>query len=187
VDRHPTLTDLITCTTVPFVGLRTWVEVLMTRAPDLVNSAASGIRDDVRDRWTSPGNLPTLSAVLAALKRFMARRPDVRVTNISGDIHVANAYEIIVPGAPRSIYQVTTSAITNRTHPPGIVAIMTQIRDEEEVDGVGIVPRVWDSVDVPNVLFATLSASRATFELKVWNPKDPGAADLKIAFGPERA
>jgi hypothetical protein len=84
--------------------------------------------------------METLRAVLGALKQFMIRRPDVRITNISGDIHVANAYEIIMPGAPQPIYQVTTSAITNRVHPPGIVALMTEICEVEEVEHIGTVP-----------------------------------------------
>jgi hypothetical protein len=180
IARRPDLTDLVTCTTVPFVGLRTWVEVLMTRAPDIVNGIASGIRDDVRDGWTSPGNLETLSAVLDALKRFMLRRPEVRITNISGDIHVANAYEIIMASAPQPIYQVTTSAITNRQHPPGIIAVMTEIDDVEDVGGVGLVRRVWDTVDAPNVLQASFADGHSTFNLRVWNPEDQGAADLLI-------
>lgn len=180
VSRLPKVTDVITCTTVPFVGLRTWVEVLMTRAPDVVNSVAGEIRDDVRDGWTSPGNIDTLRAVLGALRQFTIRRPDVRLTNISGDIHVANAYEIILPGAPQSVYQVTTSAITNRQHPPGVIALMTEIADEEDVEDVGLVRRVWDTVEAPNVLYSTIDSGRATFELKVWNPTDPGAADLLL-------
>jgi hypothetical protein len=180
VSRRPGLTDLVTCTTVPLVGLRTWVEVLMTRAPDFVNSVVSGIRDDVRDGWTSPGNIETLSAVLGALKRFMIRRPDVRITNISGDIHVANAYEIVIPGASQPIYQVTTSAITNRTHPPGVIAMMTEIRDVEDVEHVGSVRRLWDTVVAPNFLFTSIGSGRATFKLSVWNPEDPGGADLTI-------
>lgn len=181
--RIPALTDVITCTTVPFVGLRTWVEVLMTRAPDFVNNVVSGIRDDVRDGWTSPGNMETFFEVLGALKTFMRRRPEVRITNISGDIHVANAYEIIMPDAPQPIYQVTTSAITNRVHPPGIIAMMTEIAEYEDLAGVGTVRRVWETIEAPNVLHTSIESGRAKFDLKVWNPEDPGAADLTITRG----
>ena len=108
-----TITDLVTSTSVPFVGLRSWVTELITRAPDFLNdSVLEGVRDDVRDSWTSPGNKPTLIRVLGALRSFMQSRPDVRVTNVAGDIHVAQAYAIEMPGAPGSLYQITTSALT---------------------------------------------------------------------------
>jgi hypothetical protein len=177
------VTDLVTNTSVPFVGLRDWVTSMASRAPNLVNdSILQGIRDDVRDQWTSPGNIETFAAVLGAIRSFMLERPDVRVTNVSGDIHVANAYAIDVPGAPRSIYQLTSSAITNRQHPSDIVGSIVEIRDEEYINGVGVVRRVWETVTDPNVLFMRVGSGRAEFTLKVWDPESAGSKDLSLAF-----
>lgn len=175
------VTHLVTNTSVPFVGLRDWVTALATRAPDLLNDVVlSGIRDDVRDSWTSPGNIETLTAVLRALRSFMLERPDVRVINVSGDIHVANAFEIHVPGAPRPIYQLTTSAITNRHHPPGIVGTITEIGDAADIDGVGFVRRIWETVTDPNILLMRIGQGQTEFTLKVWDRESPGSKDLAL-------
>jgi hypothetical protein len=183
VKADSNVTDLITQTSVPFVGLRTWTTELITRLPKfLTDWALRGVRDDVRDSWTSPGNLPTLSAVLDALRFFMAKRPDVRVTNVSGDIHVAQAYKIIMPGATAPIHQVTTSAITNRTHPSDLVAALIEISRDEFIPGVGLVSRVWDTVTEPNILTIDISGGRAKFDLKVWNQEHPGESDLSLTL-----
>lgn len=176
------LTDLLTCTTVPFINLRTWVTELVTRVPDFINSGLlKGVRDDVRDSWTSPGNIDTLIAVMQALAKFMRRRPEVRVWNISGDIHVGSAYEIRMPGVTRPIYQVTTSAITNRTHPSDLIAEATEIKVGTYIKGVGYVRRIWDTTTEPNILLARLGHGRAEFTLSVWNEQSPGSKNLTLA------
>lgn len=182
VARRPEITHLVTCTTVPFVNLRTWVLSLVTRAPDILNdSVLQGVRDDVRDSWTSPGNLETLSSVLGSYRTFINERPDARVWNISGDIHVANAYEIEIPGAVRPLLQLTTSAITNRMHPSKFVEAATEINGGAYVEGVGNVRRVWETVTDPNVLFLTLGHERAEATLKVWSASEQGDRDLHLA------
>jgi hypothetical protein len=181
VGRRAEVTNLVTCTSVPLVGLLTWATSVASRAPELLNDVAlSGVRDDVRDSWTSPGNMEALNALLSEIRRFMVRRPDIRITNISGDIHVANAFELHIPGAPAPIHQLTTSAITNREHAPELVALITEIGDEEYIDGVGAVRRLWDTVTAPNALFADLSATKAAFTLRVWDPAAQGSRDLSL-------
>jgi hypothetical protein len=173
---------LILNTSVPFVGLLEWVTSLATRAPDVLNDTVlAGIRDDVRDSWTSPGNIETFTAVLSALRTYMLQRPDTVVVNVSGDIHVANAFEIYVPGFLRPIYQLTSSAITNRTHPPGIVGTLIEIGDSAYIEGVGEVRRIWETVTDPNVLFGRVTSGRAEFTLKVWDPDSPGSKDLSLS------
>lgn len=181
--EHPRVTDLVLNTTVPFVGLKSWVTSLITRAPHLLNdNLLQGVRDDVRDGWTSPGNIETLSAVLDALRRFMGERPEVRVINVSGDIHVANAFEIHVPGASRPIYQLTSSAITNRHHPPDALASVIEISSAEDIEGVGQVRRIWDTVTDPNVLFMRIGAGGSEFTLKVKTQEADPSPDLSLAF-----
>jgi len=181
IRRDANVTDLVTSTSVPFVGLRTWVTSLATRAPDLLNDALlTGVRDDVRDSWTSPGNIEALAAVLSALRAFMADRPDVRVTNVSGDVHVAHGFEIHVPRVSRPIRQLTTSALTNRVHPPDILLELIEISDQAFVDGVGDVQRIWKTVTDPNVLLMRIGRSEAEFTLKVWDRDSPGAQDVSL-------
>jgi PhoD-like phosphatase len=167
VSRRSDITDIITCTTVPFVNLRTWVEEFASNAPDLLNDALlQGIRDDVRDGWASPRNMSTLQAVLEEIGAAMRRRSDVRFWNVSGDIHVANAFAIVLPGAVRPLMQVTTSAISNRALPPAAVRALTEIGDELYLDGIGEVYRVWKTVPDPNALFIRIGGGQAQFTLR---------------------
>lgn len=181
VRAQSTVTHLVTNTSVPLVGLLDWVTTLMTRAPDLLNDVLlQGVRDDVRDSWTSPGNIETLAELLSAIRSFMTARPDVRVVNVSGDIHVSNAFEIHIPGASRPIYQLTTSAITNRHHAPGLIAFVTEIPDAAMIEGVGWVRRIWDTVTAPNILMIRLENQRAVFTLKVWDAQNTGSKNLRL-------
>ena len=112
----------------------------------------------------------------------MQKRCDIRVWNVSGDIHVANAYEIFVPGAPKPIYQVTTSAITNRHHPPKEVEELTEIQDGSYIKGVGQVRRIWPTITDPNILLMRIGPNGAEFTLKVWNknPSDSKEIIIKV-------
>lgn len=175
------ITDLITCTTVPFVNMRTWVMELGSRAPDFLNdNFIQGVRDDIRDSWTSPGNIDTLESVLQIIGLFMQGRSDIRVWNVSGDIHVANAYEIYIPGVTRPLRQVTTSAITNRHHPNELVESLTEISDGTYIKGVGQVRRIWPTVTQPNVLFLSTGPEGSEVRLKVWEKDAVDSTDLLI-------
>ena len=180
--RAAGITDLVTCTTVPFVNLRSLVEKIASSAPDLLNDTVlQGVRDDVRDAWTSPGNLDTLRVVLAELRDFMRERSDVRIWNVSGDIHVASAFEINMPGISTPVIQVTTSAITNRTHPWAIVRELTEISDIEFLEGVGEIHRIWPTVTDPNVLFMRTGLGGATFTLMAFAEDGSGEYELVIS------
>jgi hypothetical protein len=170
IQSNGNITDVITCTTVPFVNMRTWVMELGSNAPDFLNdNLIQGVRDDIRDSWTSPGNIDTLERVLNVIGRFMNRRLDINVWNVSGDIHVANAYEIYIPGVYKPVRQVTTSAITNRHHPPELVEVLTEIGDGTYIKGVGQVNRIWPTITEPNVLFMTTGPDGSEARLKVWS------------------
>ena len=167
VSRRSDITDVITCTTVPFVNLGTWIEEYASNAPDLLNEALlQSIRDDVRDGWASPRNLNTLQAVLEEIGATMRQRADVRFWNVSGDIHVANAFAIVLPGTIRPLMQVTTSAVTNRSLPPAAVRALTEIGDELYLDGSGEVYRAWETVTDPNALFIRIGGGEAEFTLR---------------------
>jgi len=176
------VTDVITLTTVPFVNLRTWVEELMTRVPDLINEAIlQGIRDDVRDGWASPNNFSTFQAVIREISAFMRRRTDVQVWNVSGDIHVANAFMIVPEGLNRPIFQITTSALTNRSAPPAIIREITEIEDELTVDGIGAVYRIWPTVADPNFLCIQSNNGRTKFALKSFDYEKSEEHELVVS------
>ncbi|MFO7590046.1 MAG: hypothetical protein R6X23_04005, partial [Acidimicrobiia bacterium] len=81
------------------------------------------IRDDVRDSWHSPGNRRQLSRLIDILCTLHQARPDIEIINLSGDIHTSNAFTAQPKGFAKPIYQVTSSALTNRPHlPPGTIS-----------------------------------------------------------------
>ncbi|WP_411280754.1 alkaline phosphatase D family protein [Gemmatimonas sp.] len=116
VAAAPSVRFLMLGTTVPFLYIKDFWESLGARAPKALTDAAGGVRDDLRDSWSSVGNRAALEQVLDIVQDLMRRRPSLQVVNISGDGHVSNAFRIWPLGFPRPIYQVTTSALTNREH-----------------------------------------------------------------------
>ncbi|MES9883422.1 MAG: alkaline phosphatase D family protein [Sedimenticola sp.] len=106
---------------VPLVNLSDALEAIASTLPDWLNDMAHETRDDVRDSWNSPGNRAQLKQLMEVLLGLHRQRPDLEIATISGDIHLANAFTFQPPGFAKPIYQLTTSAITNRQSPPAIV------------------------------------------------------------------
>ena len=182
IRNNKSIRYVVTCTTVPFVGLRSWVTEFITRLPNFIDDSIISISDDVRDTWTSPNNMGTLLKLLAAMRSLMYKRPDIKVINISGDIHVANAFKIYDSTMNYPIYQITTSALTNRKHSPGLIRYISDIPDHYTVPKVGKIEKIWDTITDPNVLFMDLNAQHAKFTLKVWNKKPMAMNDLTLVI-----
>lgn len=104
---------LLLCTTVPFVHV---IDLVLIIAITYAKLDDKDSVDDIRDGWMMNRNRATLDRVLKILGRLQAVRPDIQIVNISGDIHIANAFEIETSYSDRPIYQITSSAITNRDH-----------------------------------------------------------------------
>lgn len=127
-----------------------------------------------RDRLISKQQFEDFKAFLGIIER----RSDIRIWNISGDIHVANSHEIMIPGIGKPIYQVTTSAITNRHHPPELVEKLTEIRDGSYIKGVGQVRRIWPTITDPNILCMRIGRLGAEMKLRAWSRQESATKEL---------
>ena len=121
-------------------------------APKALTDLMAGIRDDIRDSWHSKGNRSQLKELIGILRKLHRRRPDIDIVNLSGDIHVANAFSFQPPGFTKALYQFTSSALTNREHPPAAVAALVDLGSATYTEVLGFVTRIWESLGDPNIM-----------------------------------
>ncbi len=164
---------LVLGTTVPFLYMKDLIENLGSKAPKAITDKVGGVRDDLRDSWLAPGNQAALQEILDIVKSLLWSRPSLHVINVSGDIHVANAFEIWPLGFARPIYQVTTSAITNRDHLNPIASQVLAQDGIAQLPVLGLVRKLWDEITDPNVLCITTTEDRIKLQLKVY--QTPGS------------
>lgn len=160
---------------VPFINLRDFAEELGAKASKELTDLAMGIRDDVRDSWHSPGNKAALKKLINVLRKLHYRRGDIEIVNLSGDIHVANAFTFQPMGFRKALYQITSSALTNRQHMPDIASDLLAIGTEAFSDTLGVITRVWQEVSDPNLLVISNNGDYLRFELKVFDLENPPA------------
>jgi hypothetical protein len=178
---------------VPFINLKDFVEELGAQAPKALTDLMAGIRDDIRDSWHAPANRPGLKRILGILRRLHWRRPDLDIVNVSGDIHVANAFSFQPPGFMKALYQFTSSALTNREHPPEAVAALVDLGTIAFTEVLGLVTRIWDSIGDPNLMTLeprgeVLRVTLRVFDLSlppVERNRSPGPKDLVFDVGNE--
>lgn len=178
VSNRPEIKYVIMGCGVPFINLKDFVEQLGSRAPKALTDLIAGIRDDVRDSWHSPGNKEALKQLIAVLKKMHRRRGDIDIINLSGDIHVANAYTFQPIGFTKVMYQITTSALTNRQHMPKIASELLSVGTQAFSDVLGVVTRVWEEVSDPNVMIVSNHGEYLRFELKVYDLDNPNVHSL---------
>ncbi len=175
---------------VPFINLKDYVE-LLAEAPKQLTDLLAGIRDDLRDSWTSPGNKEALKRLLNILKQLEEKRPEIFIVNVSGDIHIASAFAFQPVGFSKALYQVTSSALTNREHPPKLIAPLIYQDDIVYSDSLGLINRLWKEVTDPNILLIEPKNGSLNFQLKVFDlDHDPETVrtisspkDLEINIG----
>ena len=163
---------------VPFINLQDYIETLGSKAPKVITDLMAGIRDDVRDSWASPGNIEGLKRLIGILRKLMLKRPELEIVNISGDIHVANAFTFQPLGFAKPLFQITTSALTNREHPPELLASLIYLDETAFSETLGIINRVWTEVSDPNILLVENRGNILRMHLKVF--------DLELKEGESR-
>ena len=166
---------LVMGTGVPFINLKDIVEELGSQAPKALTDLMAGIRDDIRDSWHSKGNRGELKRLISVLRRLHWRRPDIDIVNVSGDIHVANAFSFQPFGFTKALYQFTSSAITNRDHPPAAVAALVDLGSTTFSEELGFVTRIWDTLTSPNVMTITAVGDVLRITLRVYDLDVPEA------------
>lgn len=178
--QAPQVRFLVMGCAVPFINLQDYVEAL-AEAPKALTDLMAGIRDDLRDSWNSPGNQQQFKRLLGILEEFEESRPEVFLVNVSGDIHISSAFAFHPPRFSKALYQVTTSALTNREHPPEELAPLLYQDDVAFSETLGLINRLWVEVNEPNILFiepgnGVLRCSLKVFDLE-HDPDLPRALD----------
>lgn len=156
-------------TAIPFINLKDFIEKLVSKAPKEVTDFFGGMRDDVRDSWHSPGNIGQLKQLIGVLKELHRKNSKIEIINISGDIHVANMYAFQPLGFTRALYQVTTSALSNREHPPDVLNKLITVGTEAWSEALGLITRVWPTTSEPNFLKVEHAGNFLRLTLKVFN------------------
>lgn len=182
VVEAPEVSLVLLGTAVPFLYLEDVYEALGATLPRAVTNVFVSPRDDLRDSWHSPGNREALREVLAIVRGMLLRRPGLHVVNVSGDVHVANAFELLPPGFPRPIYQVTTSALSNRSHLPPLASEVMEIGAFTFMSELGLVRRLWPEIFDPNVLCIEASPHQTTLSLRVTPVDGSTATDQQIVL-----
>lgn len=182
VAATPAVRVLILGTTVPFLYIKDVLETLGSRAPKVVTDKLTGVRDDLRDSWLAPGNQEALSQLLDVVRDLLWRRPTLHVVNVSGDIHVSNAFQMLPLGFPRPIYQVTTSALTNRGHLVSVASQFMTMGAVQMLPVLGVVRKLWDEITDPNVLCITTSQGRTVLHLSVCALEGSNAVDQELVL-----
>ena len=153
----------------------------------------AGIRDDLRDSWHSKGNREGLKRLIGILRKLHWRRPDLDIVNVSGDIHVANAFSFQPFGFTKCLYQFTSSALSNREHPPAAVAALVDLGSTTFTEVLGFVTRIWDSFEDPNIMTLEPIGDVLRVTLRVYDLEAPAgerdrpasAKDLVFDVGAE--
>jgi PhoD-like phosphatase len=173
---------LLLGTTVPFIYLKDVYEALGATLPRFLTNPLVNPRDDLRDSWHSPGNREALREVLNVIRELLFRRPGINVVNVSGDVHVANAFELLPLGFPKPIYQITTSALTNRSHLPPLASEIMELDAITFLSEVGLVRRMWPEIFDPNLLCVSVNSTHSTFTLRVTPVAGSTAKDQQIVL-----
>ncbi|MEO1138160.1 MAG: alkaline phosphatase D family protein [Pseudomonadota bacterium] len=174
---------------VPFIYINDLVETLLSELALAKKDFAHEVQDDIRDSWHSPGNRRQLSALIDILRDLHIARPDIEIVNLSGDIHVANAFSAQPEGFAKPIYQVTTSPLTNRgTLSDSVVGLLSADGPLDAITSEGLfgdVRRLWQEASFQNFLEIETTDQEMRLCLRVYNRHDDqpfGSRDLTLVL-----
>lgn len=161
---------------VPFIYILDFLETMGAEAQVTETSLASDIRDDMRDSWHAPANRRQLSRLIDILRDLHRARPDMEFINLSGDIHISNAFIYQPEGFDKPLFQVTSSALTNRPTMSEEVANLLSadgpLSFNAESDVLGSISRLWHEGVFQNFLTVNADDSSIRLNLRVFNRED---------------
>lgn len=183
----PDVRYLLLGNSVPFVYVNDMIEALASELEIMATSVGKHVRDDIRDSWHSPGNRRQLNKLIDILRHLHAARPDMELINLSGDIHMSNAFTFQPDGFNKPCYQITTSALTNRGTLSDSVSNLLSVGGPlgflESSDDFGDVHRLWHEANFQNFLSVKATGTEIEFHLHVFNKEDEqafGGRDQKL-------
>ncbi len=187
----PGVRYLLLGNSVPFIYVNDIIEALAAELELTATELGQHIRDDIRDSWHSPGNRRQLSRLIGILRNLHIDRPDIEIINLSGDIHISNAFTARPDGFSKPIYQVTSSALTNRISISDSVSNLLSVGGTLnflETDGdFGEVRRLWHEGVYQNFLSIEARETAITLHLHAYNRDDEqafGTRDRKLIIRP---
>ena len=80
------------------------------------------------------------------------------------------------------LYQVTTSALTNRSHLSPVASQFITMDAVQMLPIVGLVRKLWDEITDPNVLCITTSSGRTVLHLSVCALEGSAAVDQELVL-----
>ncbi len=171
---QPNVKYLLLGNSVPFIYVNDIIESLASELELMASDLGQEARDDMRDSWHSPGNRRQLNRLIDIMRELHQKRPDMEMINLSGDIHISNAFSYQPPGFTKKIYQVTSSGLTN---PPSIanedvtnfISIDGSLGFLESSEDFGDVHRLWHEGLYQNFLTINANEERIELNLRVFN------------------
>lgn len=176
---------------VPFIYILDFVESVAAESALAGTEIGQEMRDDIRDSWHSPANRRQLGKLLEILRDLQRDRPDLEMVNVSGDIHLSNAFAFQPDGFSKPIFQVTSSALTN--DPPsaeGLLSLLSvggPLSVNASSPLFGPIQRLWHVGDRQNFLTVDATPLAAELHLHTWNSADPSSeeSDLILTLRPD--
>lgn len=190
IAKQPNVRYLLLGNSVPFIYVNDYIESIASELELMATDLGQNARDDIRDSWHSPANRRQLNRLINIMRQLHHKRPDMEMINLSGDIHISNAFSYQPPEFAKRIYQVTSSGLTN---PPSIAN--ENVTNFMSVDGslgfldssedFGDVHRLWHEGVYQNFLTVEATEQRIDFNLRVYNHGDNaifGSRDKRLVI-----
>ncbi len=172
----PEVKYLLMGNSVPFIYILDFVETIAAEAAITATEIGREMRDDIRDSWHSPANRVQLAKLIDILRDLHHAREDIEIINLSGDIHISNAFTFQPHGFRKPLFQITSSAFTN--DPPGEEMLMSIITADGPLDAgtesedFGRIKRLWHEGKKQNFLTIEADAEKIVLSLHVYDSDD---------------
>jgi hypothetical protein len=166
---------------VPFIYIMDFVESIAAESAIAGTDTGKNMRDDIRDSWHSPANRKQLSKLVDILRDLHNAREDIEMINLSGDIHLSNAFIFQPEGFRKPLYQVTSSALTN--NPPSeegllnLLSVDGPLSYNASSDIFGKIERLWHEGSNQNFLTIAAGNDSVVLHLHVYNPANPDSSE----------
>lgn len=173
---QPHVKYLVLGNSVPFIYILDFVESIAAESAIAATDTGMNMRDDIRDSWHSPANRRQLSKLIDILRDLHRARNDLEFFNVSGDIHLSNAFRFQPDGFNKPLFQVTSSALTN--DPPSAEGLLNLLSVDGPLsinaksDLFGQIERLWHVGDAQNFLTINATLLEIEMHLHVYNPSD---------------
>lgn len=177
---------------VPFIYILDFVEAIAAESALAGTDAGTNIRDDIRDSWHSPANRKQLGKLIEILRELHHDRRDIEIINLSGDIHISNAYIFQPEGFRKPLYQVTSSALTN--NPPSqesflnLISVGGPLSFNATSKELGEMERLWQVGKNQNFMTINADSNSIILHLHVYNKEDTDSpeADRILTIRPDQ-